>query len=322
MSNEQELVARLLRAAAEDAPADGAKERALDSVASRAAEAVAARAAPPSIAEASPWLSHAIGGAATLALAAAVALVAYLPGGGASKHVAAASVAPSSAVDGPRAPQSKAGVVAQRVAHRAAPSVSSCAGAALPEAVATTCSSSGPPMLLEITNACSDETLDLYWVDFECNEVFYSQIEPGAVRYQSTFASHPWRVRDHATHRLVKEIARQQEGDATPPQPIEGEQPFVVEPGETAEESKRCSEAGLNARISLENKRPTPVEVYWVDYGCEEIFKGYVAPGETWHQNTWDAHLFRVRDAATHELVKELSADPAPAARRVAVSIP
>ena len=60
--------------------------------------------------------------------------------------------------------------------------------------------------------------LSLSWVDFKCRESFVGKLAPGETLGQNTYDTHPWRVRDHATRRLIKEWVgpRQPEPPATP----------------------------------------------------------------------------------------------------------
>lgn len=61
-------------------------------------------------------------------------------------------------------------------------------------APSSSCSqSSTTPIQLEIINE-SRRDLELYWVDFQCEETFYRTIEQGSSYLQSTFAGHPWRI--------------------------------------------------------------------------------------------------------------------------------
>ena len=54
----------------------------------------------------------------------------------------------------------------------------------------------------------------------------------------------------------------------------------------------RCSEAAL--------------DVFWVDESCHEVFRGMVGPGATFWQDSWEGHVFRVRDHVTRRLLGEL----------------
>ena len=62
------------------------------------------------------------------------------------------------------------------------------------------------PTTVKWVNASRDRTVQTYWVDYQCREVFYQDVPPGATAVQQTFTTHPWRVRDRATHRLLMDI--------------------------------------------------------------------------------------------------------------------
>ncbi|MBI5931756.1 MAG: hypothetical protein HY862_20770 [Chloroflexi bacterium] len=60
------------------------------------------------------------------------------------------------------------------------------------------------PTTLIFSNV-STQPVDLYWVDYNCGEVYYSTLQPATTVSQSTFVGHPWRVRDSVTAELLVE---------------------------------------------------------------------------------------------------------------------
>lgn len=78
----------------------------------------------------------------------------------------------------------------------------------LPTATPSGACSQGSASAVNVTfrNQTSDRSIDLYWVDYQCMEVLYSTLSPGASRLQPTFVGHPWRLRDSTTHVLYKEF--------------------------------------------------------------------------------------------------------------------
>lgn len=48
------------------------------------------------------------------------------------------------------------------------------------------------------------------------------------------------------------------------------------------------------------------VVVLWVNYSCEEIPFGFVEPGELWEQETFQNHPWRIRNAETGELMRDI----------------
>ncbi len=52
----------------------------------------------------------------------------------------------------------------------------------------------------------SDSAVDLYWINQQCIEVRYANIEPGKEFLQQTFATHPWRLRHTGNESLLREV--------------------------------------------------------------------------------------------------------------------
>lgn len=205
------------------------------------------------------------------------------------------------------------------------PADDQCRQAVIKDEKPARCSGPGEPVLMEVVNACRAEPVDLYWIDSHCREVFYTQLAAGETHLQSTYSGQSWRVRIHATHELLKEVALGESSDAGTPTMVKRD--FTVSAEDSATEPTpgdpaHCSEAGFDAEITLLNKRTAPVEVYWVDYDCREAFKGWVGPGDRWAQRARDANRFRVRDAQSHRLLKELVANPNSSGQRFYISIP
>jgi hypothetical protein len=83
----------------------------------------------------------------------------------------------------------------------------SCTNLALSDAGAPSiCSDSGATSaVLQVNNHCI-ESVDIWWVDYSCQEVFYQSIPSQQSAGQSSFLTHPWRVRLKDAGPLVKEI--------------------------------------------------------------------------------------------------------------------
>jgi hypothetical protein len=181
----------------------------------------------------------------------------------------------------------------------------------LPDAPPTVCSTGGEPLLLEVVNTCSTEAVDLYWVTFLCEERLFKELAPGETVYQRTYDTHPWRIRDHATHRLIKEVAAS--GTPSPPlDPVlhaeEQNRHVVITPLDEAEEAApRCSERGGEAEVlELVNTRSEPADLYRVDSQCTEILFTQLRPGEDLRRPSSSGDAWRVRDPATHRLLRDL----------------
>ena len=101
----------------------------------------------------------------------------------------------------------------------AAPGCNRCLGDCPPTAV-DVCSTLNPPdgpapacslnsadtASITFVNACSTLTVDVFWVNFSCQEVFYNTLAPNESYTQQTYVTHPWRIREHDTQRLLKEV--------------------------------------------------------------------------------------------------------------------
>jgi hypothetical protein len=171
-----------------------------------------------------------------------------------------------------------------------------CERAEVPDYVPTACSQEGRHESMEVVNTCGD-AVDVYWVDFKCRESFVGKLAPGETLDQNTYDTHPWRVRDHATRRLIKEWVgpRQPEPPAIPVQLPD----IVIREGATATEGtpQACSRASDKALLRFVNQRTSGVSVvFWITDDCKEVLQERLEPGETWTSSTFEAHPWRVRD--------------------------
>jgi hypothetical protein len=77
----------------------------------------------------------------------------------------------------------------------------------LQEFTPTTCSlNTQTAATLTITNKCAATTLELFWVNYGCNESAYGKIMPGTSFTQNTYKTHPWRLRNAVTGELLVDI--------------------------------------------------------------------------------------------------------------------
>lgn len=164
-------------------------------------------------------------------------------------------------------------------------------------------------MTFAIKTRCSEGALDVFWVDESCHEIFRGIVAPGATFWQDSYEGHVFRVRDHATRRLVNELS---------PTRIDGAQdrdkywkgtrtelPLVVvhEGDTTIPEAAvpECTRGGGRAAVlHVRNERKTaPVALMRVDFDCKETGKPQmIGPGTTVDVGTSEGHAFRVRDEA------------------------
>jgi hypothetical protein len=50
----------------------------------------------------------------------------------------------------------------------------------------------------------SDQTVDVYWIDYNCEQQLYGTLEPGGSYLQGTYATHPWVFVDAKTEETLK----------------------------------------------------------------------------------------------------------------------
>ena len=85
-------------------------------------------------------------------------------------------------------------------------------------------------------------------------------------------------------------------------------------PSPTAEPSTACSQNSTQpVNLPFRNAfTDRSVRLFWVDYSCNEVAYKVLAPGQTHVQQTYVGHPWRVRDASTNALYKELVPTTAP----------
>jgi hypothetical protein len=310
MSNNAEYLDRLFKSASREAPSASAKARAFATV----AQATGATSA----AEVTTGMGlKALVGGALLAVLCGTAAVALFSERGAHVQPRVEAVGPAQmSSSGPVTGRALGGSPSSPAPRIASPGASSsaddrCSSISLPDDPPTVCATDGDPMLLTVANTCSTEPVDLYFVTFLCEERFYKQIAPGESVHQPTFDTHPWRVRDHATHRLIKEIA-----PTRPPtkpwgpvvQAEELNRHVVVTPLDHAEEAlPRCSEGGgVPEVLEIVNARAGEADLYFVDARCSEVFFTPLRPGEDLRRPSFSSQVWRLRDHATHGLLKDI----------------
>jgi hypothetical protein len=178
----------------------------------------------------------------------------------------------------------------------AARATTACERVDLPDHEPTVCSVPGHRERIEVVNTCADD-VDLFWIDYKCRESFVGRVAPGQQLGQTTYDTHPWRVRDHATHRLVKEWVGPAQPEA-PKDPVELPE-VAIDDGSSAPEAPPsvCSRPGNGATLRVVDRRTSGVStVFWVDFDCHEQVFRRLEPGETWVESTFDTHPWRVRD--------------------------
>lgn len=305
-----------------DAPAAGARTRALAQLGQLAGSAGAAGAAGAASTVASGVVRS------KLAVAAwSLAGVAALGAGGlALRHtprerpraVVEAPSAPAAAVvsaprSGVEAPPRAPAASAPDAAAEAPADV--CAAHALPDGPPVTCSHRGKAAPFDLRNGCAGD-VDVFWVDYDCHEVFHKRLGNGDSFQQVTQDAHVWRVRDHGTHALLKEFSVPRLPGAPdlshklPPRALAD---VVLRPTDAviADEPvpSACSGAGLASKFTLKNERDDQVVIMWVGLDCKEKYWERLEPKHTRVINGRDSDAWRIRDARTGGLLLDIVPD-------------
>ncbi len=81
----------------------------------------------------------------------------------------------------------------------------------------------------------------------------------------------------------------------------------VAARAEAAPIESQCSiDSATRVAIAVMNTSPDDTfDIFWVNYRCEEIYKGTIAPGERWDQRTFLSHPWRIREADSGRMVKQ-----------------
>ena len=59
---------------------------------------------------------------------------------------------------------------------------------------------------ITFANDCTTLSVKTYWVDYQCTEKYYQTLKPGDSYLQQTYVTHPWRIRDAASGKLLKDV--------------------------------------------------------------------------------------------------------------------
>jgi hypothetical protein len=71
----------------------------------------------------------------------------------------------------------------------------------------TLCSQSGTVgAKITFVNNCTTLTVKLIWIDYQCVEKPYPTLAPGQSVVVDSYVTHPWRIRDSANGKLLKEV--------------------------------------------------------------------------------------------------------------------
>lgn len=91
--------------------------------------------------------------------------------------------------------------------------VQGCAALSVPDTPPQVCSTSSGEVQVSITNNCPDMSIELFWVDYACEEApLFGVLAPGETFAFDSFDGHPWRIREAQTGTLLREITQLTQG--------------------------------------------------------------------------------------------------------------
>ena len=99
------------------------------------------------------------------------------------------------------------------------------------------------------------------------------------------------------------------EGDFNPyAEPAGGGGGFtILTPGAT------CSQmTNVPVSLSFNNRSPYTLRVYWVDFACQEVDYGTLAPGGVFSTSTSANHRWRLREVSSNALAYEYVTESSP----------
>ncbi len=98
-------------------------------------------------------------------------------------------------------------VAGPAASDEAAAPVDACSTLSIPGAGKCSAAKPGRTVTFALKNVCSQDTLEVFWVDEACHEIYRGLLSPSETFWQDSFEGHAFRVRDHVTHQLIKEFS-------------------------------------------------------------------------------------------------------------------
>jgi hypothetical protein len=167
--------------------------------------------------------------------------------------------------------------------------------------------SGGRAMTFAVKSNCSQDLLDVFWVDLSGQEKYRGRILPSELYWQDTWEGHVFRLRDHDSHALVKEIVATPI-DTAPDRLASWKGPPTEEPLVAIGPDQKpiaeappaeCAHGGSRAAVwHFENDRKDQViGLVSVDSQCRETGLHLIEPGKKYDVHVSEGHAFRIRDA-------------------------
>jgi hypothetical protein len=168
--------------------------------------------------------------------------------------------------------------------------------------------SSDIPVTLNFFNDATTP-IELYWLGYDCQPVLYNTLVPNTSAALHTFVGHPWVMRDALTNETLRVYSAIDTS------------PVMVSPlaSDRFYPNAVCSvDSNTPATMTFTNTSIDLVELYWVDYSCQEVFYGSLHPGESVEQQTYVSHPWNVRMVGAGLLLKQVVAGATPLAVTIA----
>lgn len=142
------------------------------------------------------------------------------------------------------------------------------------------------PSQIAFTNNSSNNSISIYWVDYDGNERYYTTMSPRATYVQDTLIGHIWNVRIASNSTLLATITSNY-----------SYQQNTITSGSNGTNTASPSYATSSSRIYFTNNSNVNVIVYWVDQNGNERTFRTLSPGESYTQDTSIDHIWVVRHA-------------------------
>lgn len=134
-----------------------------------------------------------------------------------------------------------------------------------------------------------DQNVSVYWLDYQCEEQLYANVAPGGTFSANSYVTHPWRIRESSTGKILKQVTLNTAGTN------------VISVRDD------CSAGYADpTQLSVYNNTNSSVKIYWKDYSCRERYYFTVKPGQTQLISTYATHPWRIRKASNGVLLKDI----------------
>jgi hypothetical protein len=137
--------------------------------------------------------------------------------------------------------------------------------------------------------------LEVFWVDWDCNEVSYGVIQPGEFLPMITYDTHLWVIRDEAGNFIGEHRITPTFNDIH----LDVASTISVQAEPVQGPSGTCSgDSDQVVDFTITNTTANPVEVFWVGWDCNEVSYAVVQPGEAVPMSSYATHVWVIRDQA------------------------